>query len=142
MHYQRERLKPRLHNIIKKEQAMVLNRYPWWKNLLIALVVVIAFFYAAPNLFGDDPAVQISSATPTVTIDQNTINTVTKALDTAGIHYNQLQHDNHSLLLRFSSTDVQLKAKELIQATLGNDYLVALNLAAATPEWLKAMNAL
>ncbi len=121
---------------------MVLNRYPLWKNLLVIFVVVIAFFYAAPILFGDDPAVQISGVNATIAVDTNTENTIKQALASAQIEYKKIEHENHSLLLRFTSTDIQFKAKELIQAALGNDYLVALNLAPATPHWLKMMGAM
>lgn len=120
----------------------MLNRYPLWKNLLILVVVVIAFIYAAPNLYGDDPAVQISGANATTAINDNTINLVKQKLQAANIAYKELQQDNRNLLIRFTSNDTQLKAKELLQETLGNDYLVALNLAPTTPDWLKKINAL
>lgn len=121
---------------------MVLNRYPLWKNLLVIFIVVIAFFYAAPNLFGDDPAVQISSAKVTVKIDSNVLNTVNQILAKEQVNYKAAQFEDHSLLLRFASTDQQLKAKEALQAALGEDYVVAINLAPNTPSWLKSINAL
>ena len=121
---------------------MVFNRYPWWKNVLVAGVILIAFLYALPNLYVEDPAVQISSANATIVLDQSTINTIEQTLQTAHINYKQLQRENHSLLLRFASTDVQFKAKELMQQTLGDDYIVALNLAPATPNWLRAIGAM
>lgn len=121
---------------------MVLNRYPWWKNILVVLVAVIAFIYAAPNLYGEDPAVQVSGSSAAIVTDDNTVNAIKKALQSAQIDYKSLQLENRSLLLRFSSTDVQLKAKEIIQQTLGENYLVALNLASTTPAWLKALGAM
>lgn len=121
---------------------MVLNRYPLWKYLLIVGVIAIAFLYATPNLFGDDPAVQISSDNPAVAVDAGTITTIRQALQAQGITPKLVQLEGRSLLLRFSSTDVQLKAKELIQATLGENYLVALNLASSTPHWLRAIGAM
>jgi preprotein translocase subunit SecD len=120
---------------------MVLNRYPLWKSLLVVFVVFIAFLYAAPNLFGDDPAVQISGSSADIPVNEATVQTINQALDKAQVHYKQVQQENRSLLLRFSSTDDQLKAKETIQEALGQNYLVALNLAPATPNWLKAINA-
>ena len=121
---------------------MILNRYPWWKNLLVVVIIFIAFIYAAPNLFGEDPAVQVSGANETVSVDDAKTEAIKQALQTAQIKYKSMQVENKSLLLRFDSTDVQLKAKETIQATLGEDYLVALNLAPATPAWLKSVGAL
>lgn len=121
---------------------MVLNRYPLWKNLLVLLVVIVAFIYASPILFGEDPAIQISGSNATVTVNESTVDAVTAALKAADISYTQLQQENRSLLLRFPSTDVQFKAKEIIQQTLGDDYLVALNLAHKTPAWLKSIGAM
>jgi len=121
---------------------MALNRYPLWKNLLVLIVVVVAFIYASPILFGEDPAIQISGSNATVTVNDSTITTVTNALKLANISYTQLQQENHSLLLRFVSTDVQFKAREVIQQALGDEYLVALNLAHKTPAWLKSIGAM
>jgi preprotein translocase subunit SecD len=121
---------------------MLLNKYPWWKNLLVVLVILIAFMYAAPNLFGEDPAVQVSAANSTVSAADNTLlEKVEQALSDAHIDYKSGEVDNHSLLIRFLTTDGQLNAKDVIQQTLGNDYLVALNLAPATPAWLKSSGA-
>jgi preprotein translocase subunit SecD len=120
---------------------MLLNRYPWWKNLLVVVVILIAFMYAAPNLFGEDPAVQVSGANATVTVDNDLLDKLEHTLTDAQIPYKSAAIENHSLLLRFSSTDAQSSAKDVIQQALGNDYLVALNLAPATPDWLKAIGA-
>lgn len=121
---------------------MVLNRFPLWKYLLVIFVVAIGFLYAAPNLYGDDPAVQISGASATVVPNDETINQIKQALQTANLQYKNIEYQDRSLLVRFNSTDIQLKAKDLIQTTLGNNYLVALNLAATTPHWLKALGAM
>ncbi|MES2217275.1 MAG: protein translocase subunit SecD [Pseudomonadota bacterium] len=120
---------------------MLLNRYPWWKNLLVVLVILIAFIYAAPNLFGEDPAVQVSGVNSTIPVDNTLLEKVEHALNDAQIEYKAGEMDNHNLLFRFLNTDSQLSARDIIQQTLGNDYLVALNLAPATPSWLKASGA-
>jgi preprotein translocase subunit SecD len=120
---------------------MVLNRYPWWKNLLIVIVIAIAFVYAAPNLFGEEPAVQVSGENAAVNVDSNAVDKVKGALQTAHINFKAIEVDNHSLLVRFVSTDEQLQAQSVIQHALGNDYLVALNMAPATPKWLKSLGA-
>jgi preprotein translocase subunit SecD len=123
---------------------MLLNRYPLWKNLLILFIALVAFIYAAPNLYGEDPSVQISGANATVSLDQTTLDKVTQALQAASIDPMHVEYENHNsrLLLRFNSTDVQLKAKEILQQSLGEDYFVALNLAPATPHWLSAIGAM
>lgn len=121
---------------------MVLNRYPWWKNCLVAIVILIAFMYAAPNLFGEDPAVQVSGANATVLVDQTVMDKVQQSLQTAQLNPLHTQLENRSMLLRFASPDDQLKAKDVIQQSLGNDYLVALNLAPKTPAWLKSIGAM
>jgi preprotein translocase subunit SecD len=121
---------------------MVLNRYPLWKNLLVLGVIIIAFFYAAPNLYGDDPAVQISGANAAIPLDTKIQNSVEQALQSAQLKFKKIELQNHRLLIRFASTDIQLRARDVIQAALGNDYLVALNLAPKTPAWLKAIGAM
>lgn len=117
-----------------------INHYPIWKNIFILFVVIAAFIYAAPNLYGDDPAVQIMG-TESTTVDDTLMQTVDDILKKATIPYKNVQFQNQALLYRFSSTDQQLKAKEIIQQSLGEHYLVALNLAPATPNWLKSLGA-
>lgn len=120
--------------------AASINRYPVWKYILILVVAMASFIYAAPNLYGEDPAVQIMGANSAV-VDNQVLEATTAALQKAGIRYLEVQFQDHTLLFRFDSTDVQLKAKEIIQQVLGENYLVALNLAPATPTWLKNLGA-
>jgi len=121
--------------------AASMNRYPLWKYILIFVVIVAAFFYAAPNLYGEDPSVQIRGANTTL-VDEQLMLKVNDILTQAHIPYREVQLSNQTLLYRFTSTDIQLKAKEMIQAALGDNYLVALNLAPATPAWLKSIGAM
>ena len=121
---------------------MLLNRYPLWKNILIVLVIIFGFIYAAPNLYVPDPAVQISGANETILVNDDTIKTIEQTLNANQISYQQPEREDRNLLFRFTSTDTQLKAKDEIQQALGNDYLVALNLAPSTPNWLRALNAM
>lgn len=121
---------------------MGFNRYPVWKNILILSIIIIAFFYAAPNLYGNDPAVQISGANASILINEKVEHTVEQALQNAHLPFKKMELQNRSLLLRFASPDIQLRAREVIQAALGNDYLAALNLAHQTPAWLKAIGAM
>lgn len=117
-----------------------MNRYPIWKYLLIIFVIAGAFFYAAPNLYPQYPAVQIMGAGTTV-IDEAVLAKAKTALDQANISYRDAQFANQRILFRFDSTDTQFKAKEVIQDTLGDEYLAALNLANSTPAWLKFIGA-
>jgi len=118
-----------------------INRYPLWKYLLILTVIIIAFVYAIPNLYPKYPAVQVAGANPSIVVDDNTLKSVTPVLQNANIPYISAQLSNQTLLLTFETPDLQLKAKELIQEALGDNYLVALNLASSTPTWLKDIGA-
>lgn len=119
----------------------MLNKYPLWKNLLIVFILLLGFIYAAPNLFGDDPAVQISPPT-TAKADTGLVVKVNDALKKSGLNSLSIQQDNQNLLIRFKDTDTQLRARDLLAQTLGEDYTVAVNLAPATPKWLVAVGAL
>jgi preprotein translocase subunit SecD len=118
----------------------VLNKYPLWKNLLVIFVVLVAALYALPNIYGEDPAVQIS-ADRNATIDASTMDRVRNALDSVDIEPKSVSLENEQLLVRLNSDNEQLKARETILDSLGDNYIVALNLAPATPEWLKSLGA-
>ena len=117
------------------------NRYSPWKYVLIVIVIVAAFFYAAPNFYHEYPAIQIRGAA-TKTVDNNTLESVKNALTSANIPYQGVFFQDKTLIFRFDSTDNQFKAKEVIQTALGDDYLVALNLSSGVPEWLKSIGAM
>ncbi|AHG77302.1 protein translocase subunit SecD [Mannheimia varigena] len=113
----------------------MLNRFPLWKNLMVIFVIAIGALYALPNLYGDDPSVQISGtrgqqATP------ETLTQVQSTLSLMNIQPKSAVLENGSILVRLESTEQQLPAKEKISEALGNNYSVALNLAPATPKWL------
>lgn len=121
--------------------AAQINRYPLWKYILIIVVILAAFIYAAPNLYPEYPAVQIMGANAAI-VDDTTLTKAKDALQQANIHYQDVEFRNQTLLFRFVTTDVQLKAKEVIQQALGDNYLVALNLANTTPDWLRSIGAM
>ncbi|HSW94111.1 MAG TPA: protein translocase subunit SecD [Gammaproteobacteria bacterium] len=121
---------------------MVLNRFPWWKNAVIICVILLAFVYALPNVYVEDPAVQVSPASATIALDPMISDQIRQTLQKAGIPFKQIQPENRTVLIRFYSTDAQFKAKELIQESLGENYLAAINLAPATPGWLRAIGAM
>ena len=112
-----------------------MNRYPMWKYLLILVVVAMGLFYAAPNLYAPDPAVQISGQSA-VAIDEALLAQATQALDAAGIQYSAVEPGERNGLIRLRERNQQLAAKTAIQQALGYDYVVAPNLAATTPAWL------
>jgi preprotein translocase subunit SecD len=118
-----------------------MNRYPLWKYLLIICIAVVGVIYALPNLYGEDPAVQISG-TRKAEVDESVVRTVTGALQQAGIEVKGTGLEEGRILVRFDDTETQLQAVDYVKATLGNDYVVALNLAPTTPAWLQALNAL
>lgn len=119
----------------------MLNRYPLWKNLLILFIATMGFIYSAPNLYAPDPAIQISGQSSAMQIDQNIISLASQALDDAQIGYFGEESDGKAALIRLKDSDKQLAAKEAISRKLGHNYVVALNLAPTTPEWLQSIGA-
>lgn len=119
----------------------MLNKYPLWKNLLILVVVALAFIYAAPNLYPPDAAIQVTPARAGAEMSSATLNNVREALDDAGISYFGEEVNGSTALLRLESADAQLPAKSAIQRKLGDEFVVALNLAPTTPEWLVNLGA-
>src|SRR6202012_5758364 len=107
------------------------NKYPLWKNLVLIATVVIGLFYAIPNLYSDDPAVQISSQTPT---DLEQLKQQVKSLlDEAKISYAKIISTDDNLEILFASNDAQLQGRDVIKNGIDSSYTVALNLAPATP---------
>ncbi|MEO6696904.1 MAG: protein translocase subunit SecD [Gammaproteobacteria bacterium] len=119
----------------------MINQYPLWKYLLVLIAVVAGALYAVPNLYGEDPALQVSP-TRTTRVDSATLARVQDILKQNTLSYKSIGLDTHGLLVRFADTETQLKAKDKVKEALGNDYVVALNLAPSTPPWLTAINAL
>jgi len=118
----------------------MLNQYPAWKYLLLIIVLVVSTLYALPNLYGDDPALQVSSSRNTA-VDISTQEKVRKLLQDANVSFNSILLADEQILVRFSNTDAQLTAQDVVKEGLGRGYVVALNLAPRTPDWLRAMNA-
>ena len=122
-----------------------MNRYPVWKYAIIVVALLIAALYTLPNFFGEAPAVQVSSAKPSVKVDSSTVTRVEQALKDAGIISDAVTFDATSVKARFGDTDTQLKAKDAIERALSPDpaspsYIVALNLLSRSPAWLTALN--
>ena len=121
-----------------------MNQYPSWKYIIIVAVIVISALYAMPNLYGDDPAVQITS-TRSSTVDNSTLNDVEKLMKSNSINYKSLSFAEGKILARFNDTSSQLKAKDALKSDFDKNkkrFTVALNLSPATPQWLRSLNAL
>jgi preprotein translocase subunit SecD len=123
------------------------NRYPWWKYAIILVALVVGALYTAPNFFGESPAVQISSAKPTVKVESALVGRVQDALKAADITADFVQLEGTSVRARFADTDTQLKARDVIAKALVPDpsdpsYIVALNLVSRSPQWMSRINAL
>ncbi|WP_426141170.1 protein translocase subunit SecD [Pseudomonas sp. DWP3-1-2] len=121
----------------------MLNKYPLWKYVLILAVLVIGFIYSAPNLYPDDAAIQITGASTALEVNQADLDRVSKALADAGIAVKaaSLAENGKGGLLRLSRQEDQLPAKDVARKALGDDYVVALNLARTTPTWLRDLGA-
>ena len=117
-----------------------MNRYPLWKYILIIVVTLVALVYALPNLYGKDPALQISPLR-TAEINDSVALEVTAALDKTGMTHTPVNRIDGSLVVRFDNEETQLQAQAVVSEALGKSYVVALNLAPATPAWLRALRA-
>ena len=123
-----------------------MNRYALWKYVILAIAVVVGGLYALPNVFGEAPAVQVSVAKTSMTLDLGTVTRVEEAIKAAGLQADAVSLDGNSIKARFANTDAQLKAKDAIQKALNPDanepgFVVALNLLSRSPAWLTALHA-
>src|SRR2546423_2811971 len=119
-----------------------MNRYTLWKYIVIGIALVVGLVYALPNLFPGVPAVQVSSSKTAVKIDSTLLTTVEDTLKGAGVAYRGEMLDPTGVKVRFADFDTQVKAKDVLQAKLGDNYIVALNLLSSSPQWLASIGAL
>ena len=119
----------------------MLNKYPIWKYLLIVFVVALGLFYAAPNLYAPDPAVQVSSESAGVAVSDAEAKRALKALADAEINVTRHELKPANLLIRLADAEQQLAAQAVLQRSFGDEFVVALNLASNTPEWLSRFGA-
>lgn len=118
-----------------------MNRYALWKYITIVVAVVIGLVYTTPNFFGESPAVQISPLRAGQKLDSSVQMQVEAALKAAGITSESSVFDDRAMRVRFKSTDIQIKAKDVVQKAMGDKYVVALNLLSNTPGWLTRLGA-
>ncbi|HWJ56018.1 MAG TPA: hypothetical protein VNR90_07355, partial [Vicinamibacterales bacterium] len=124
-----------------------MNRYPLWKYAVMLIALLVGLIYTLPNLFGEAPAVQVSSGKATVKLDPSLAPRIEQILEKAGLKADFVQFDGNSVKARFADLDAQRKAKDAIGAALNPDpndptYIVALNLLSRSPRWLTALHAL
>ncbi len=116
------------------------NSFPLWKNLLVLIIFALGIIYALPNLYGDDPSVQVSSTRPAKLV-QEQANQIESAIKTGGFDVKAFEFTDGLVLARLNSADDQLKVADLLRDQMGDDYNVALNLAPTTPAWLRSLGA-
>jgi preprotein translocase subunit SecD len=124
-----------------------MNRYPWWKYAILGLALLIGLLYALPNLYGEAPAVQVSSGKATLKLDASMTTRITQLLAQANLKPDFVQFEGNSVKARFGDTDAQKRAKDALSAALNPDpanpsYIVALNLLSRSPAWMARVRAL
>lgn len=124
-----------------------MNRYPWWKYLILGIALLVGLVYTLPNFYGEAPAVQVASGKATLKVDAGLVPRIEQALGAAGLKPDLVQFEGNSVKARFRSTDEQIKAKDAISKALNPDpadpgYIVALNLLSRSPHWLTSLHAL
>ena len=117
----------------------MLNQYPLWKYVLLAVVVFFASIYALPNLYGEDPAVQVGHRTKSLTEEDKLL--IEQTIKAKELSLKSAELTQGHVLARFADTEAQLIAASALKEALGKQYLIALNLAPATPDWLRALSA-
>jgi preprotein translocase subunit SecD len=124
--------------LVQPNTRSVANIYPLWKAILVVLLCFIGFVYALPNIYPEDPAIQVSSVKGDSLTDRE-LGSVQQALSQAGFVVRSVELDNGQVLIRFNDTETQLKAQDILKSGLGRSFIVALNLAPSTPEWLSSI---
>ncbi|WP_420231570.1 protein translocase subunit SecD [Pseudomonas sp. ABY48] len=121
----------------------MLNKYPLWKYVLILAVLAVGLIYSAPNLYPDDPAIQVSGASTALQVTQADLDRASAALKASNIEVKaaSVAENGKGGLLRLVKAEDQLPAKDVVRKALGDDYVVALNLAQTTPQWLRNLGA-
>lgn len=119
----------------------MLNKYPLWKNILIVLVLALATIYSVPNLYPPDPALQITPNQAGAELSERALERIRNNLKENNIEFFGEEVNGGTVLFRLKNTDQQLPAKDQLQRVLGNEFVVALNQAPTTPQWLMDLGA-
>ncbi len=119
-----------------------MNRYSLWKHLILLFALVFGIVYAMPNIYAPDPAIQVSGQSSSLLVTESELALVEDALKAKGIAYKSAVLKDNRLLVRLTDRKLQMVAKQVVQNRLGLDnYIVALNLAPTTPQWLRSIGA-
>jgi preprotein translocase subunit SecD len=118
-----------------------MNRYPLWKYILVLTALLLGLVYSMPNIFGESPAVQITTAKATTKLDPALLGKVEGALKQENIKIDAIFMDSTGVKVRFADADTQIKAKDVLKSNLGKDYVIALNLISRSPTWLSNIHA-
>lgn len=119
-----------------------MNRYGLWQYLIIAVSLLLGLLYTLPNFYGESPAIQISPSRISTSSDTALLQRVEDALKQSDLEMNGILLEEGSIKVRFADTDLQMKAKDLLESVLGNEYIIALNLLPNSPQWLTNLGAL
>ena len=119
-----------------------MNRYALWQYLIIAVSLLLGLLYTLPNFYGESPAIQISPVRISTSSDTVLLQRVEDTLKQANLEMNGIFLEEGSIKVRFADTDLQMKAKDLLESALGNEYIIALNLLPNSPQWLTSLGAL
>lgn len=119
-----------------------MNRYPLWKNIIVLVALVLGVLYSLPNFFGESPAVQVTTAKNNTQVDAELLSKVEKSLTEGNVPFEAIFLDPTGVKARFADPQTQIRAKDVLQNALGDDYVVALNLLSRSPDWLKSIGAL
>jgi len=119
-----------------------MNRYPLWKYMIVLVALIIGILYSLPNLFGESPAVQVSPSKATAEVNTALLEQVENALKQGNVQYETVFLDATGIKARFADPETQIRAKDVLQNALGNDYVIALNLLSRSPAWLSNIGAL
>ena len=117
-----------------------MNEYPLWRYILVLIVMTVGILYALPNIYGDDPALQVSARRSEV-VDGALATRIEDALKSGGVALKRSELQNKRVLLRFNDVEARSKARDIVEKTVGEQYIVALNMAPATPQWLRKIGA-
>ncbi len=118
-----------------------MNRYPLWKYILVLTALLLGLIYSMPNIFGESPAVQVTTAKATTKLDPALLGKVEGALKQENIKIDAIFMDATGVKVRFADADTQIKAKDILKSNLGKDYVIALNLISRSPTWLTNIHA-
>ncbi|MXS84376.1 protein translocase subunit SecD [Nitrosomonas sp. HPC101] len=119
-----------------------MNRYPLWKYIVIAISILLGLLYTLPNFFGESPAVQISPLRAGARTDAALLQHVEQVLNQQNLSYSETILESTGIKIRFTDTDTQIKAKDILSSEVGSDYVVALNLLSNSPQWMRRIGAL